>query len=99
MSAAEQQHGGGDLVLRPVRETGAHRCGEAELDDAETARGDGHGREQPDEREGGEDLLPADLGVGHADVAEGDEEHGEQREVADQRRHRDPESTAAPAGR
>jgi len=58
-----QQHGG--RHLRTISVAGADQDGDQfEFGDAQTARGDGQHRQQPDEREGRQRGLPGDLSLG-----------------------------------
>ncbi len=72
-----------------------HRSDVAEFDHAHAARGDGEGRDQPHESERGQHGDPPELDLCDTDVAQRDEQHHEQRTVADERRQCQPQPAGA----
>ena len=90
------EHCSGHLVLRWVGEARADRGGQAQLDDAEPAGCHGNGRQQSHERERGEHLRPSSpRRLRHADVPQRQEQHEEQRQVAEHRGRGDPQRPTA----
>jgi hypothetical protein len=71
---------------------------QAEFGDAETARGDGQRRQQPDEREGGEGGLPGRLRLGQAGSAQAGQQDQPQGKVARRRGGGDPPAAGRDRG-